>query len=174
MITLEEYIDYYEKYKKCFDTNYYHNKPLTRKRLESKYADYIRKKESKDSKYQKDEEWENVKEIVYARDNSKCQFLANISFELKKEFYKENSVTNPLLKIIDPAHIIRKVKSKECYYDSDNVVCLNRLVHTRLDNYQNPITGKNISKEETDYFWKIIVGEDNYNFLYKKYMENSI
>ena len=51
-----------------------------------------------------------------------------------------------------------------CYLD-DNVILLNRKSHDWIDSGLSPITGKNISKEELEYFWIRIIGQDLYNKL---------
>lgn len=112
-----------------------------------------------------DPEWQKCKEIVRKRDKGRCQFQYCISikesFELKAGTQKE----------LDPAHILSAGSNPELIYNPDNVITLQRYIHRRMDNYENPLNGKSVSVNEHYYWWWRIknhkIAEYDENITYK-------
>lgn len=93
-----------------------------------------------------DPKWKQVKDFVYKRDKNSCQFLKCLSM---KEYFqlKKGTQFN-----IDPAHIFSAASEPSQVYNVKNVICLTRFIHRRMDDYQNPLTGKDIDLN-THYYW---------------------
>lgn len=108
-------------------------------------------KQGKSKKRKVDERWERVKAEVFERDEHNCRIQSLLGH------YSSLPV--------DPAHVIRRSQSKKLYYDKRNIVSLSRLYHTRLDSYLDPLTGKSITREEADSWWKKIVGQETWDYL---------
>ena len=109
----------------------------------------------KRSEKEQDLEWINVREIVFKRDNRKCQLLSKLTPETLHSFSR---VAMPsLVKIIDPAHYLRRLSYPQFKYFSDNIVCLNRQSHSWIDIHCSPVTGKYISDDEIEYWWELIL-----------------
>jgi len=110
-----------------------------------------------------DKEWKLLKKRVSIRDKGKCRLIKILDF---KEYLMLRTITNNQgLNILDPAHVFPvSLYPWMCYLD-DNVILLNRKSHDWIDSGLSPITGKNISKEELEYFWIRIIGQDLYNKL---------
>lgn len=94
-----------------------------------------------------DPEWQECKEAVRKRDKGRCQFQFCISI---KESFELKTGTQ---KKLDPAHILSAGSNPELIYNPDNVVTLQRYIHRRMDNYENPLTGESISVNEHYYWW---------------------
>lgn len=180
IMTFEDFKRYYEKHKMFPGQISKSSKVLSDSKLLIKYQNWYKKEEKKLSKPKKvqkrietktgtnkDEKWLEVVKTVKNRDDNECQFLKKLE-ELNMlseiEYIFDNHPTD-MLKIIDPAHIIPKSKGKEYYYNPNNIVCLNRVSHSYLDQMLHPIFGTKISKLEREEWWKFIVGKDRYEAL---------
>ncbi|MFA5760064.1 MAG: hypothetical protein WC942_12045 [Clostridia bacterium] len=179
MKSFEEYVNYYKKYKRCLGQMRNPKHTLNEKELKSKYEKYCKSEQKKEDKKNKlfeeklleekeipiDNQWENVYTLVHKRDKEYCRLKLILSIEELKEL-NQNPIS--LLNQLDVAHVIPRSASKNLYYDLDNLVLLNRISHSWLDTYKNPINGKPIKKEERDMWWKRIVGEQHFNKLQER------
>jgi hypothetical protein len=184
MLTFEEYCQFYYKNNKFINSNYTFNNKLNDTQLKSKYEKYLKSNEKQTNAKQRyiennnnkitekilnnefeDEKWIEICKLVDIRDNFKCRLKTILNFQDTKILNENNPI---LLNQIDHAHIIGKGKCPELKYDIDNIICLNRQSHSWIDNYRNPINGKQITNEERIIWWKKIIGEDKYNKLLEK------
>jgi hypothetical protein len=118
----------------------------------------------KDNQIIVDEKWEKIKKDVWLRDagfyngvsviekyngwKNYCR-LWKILTEEEKEICTSNFKFNFWLNNnLDVAHIVRRSKSKDLYYDLDNLLLLGRFFHQMLDQYKCPLTGNYITKED--------------------------
>lgn len=169
MLTEKEYFDYYAKNGRCIDQINKPKNPLNKRQLYSKYSKYIKKENIKKAKTEqkvskgssKDKKWIDIKLRVFFRDDSECQLLKKIN-DNEKSIIENHGYYST---VIDPAHVFNKSSFPSLYYEPLNVVCLNRISHSFLDNNKNPITGEAISKEEIKVWWIFIIGEDRYKLL---------
>lgn len=141
--------------------------PLNEKQLKSRYEKYLQSEqkrlEARDRYSSKDPEWEELKSNL---DLTFCQLyeklltngLNNAVLELKKN-------SGHLFSIIDPAHVFGKGAYPHMKYDLDNVVPLNRFSHSMLDQSRDPITGEQISSEDSKGWWMFIIGNTKYQEL---------
>lgn len=90
--------------------------------------------------------WILLKKIVTKRDKT-CKFLKCLS---AKEYY---SLKNGSPTTIDHAHIFSAGAHPDKIYWPDNVVLLSRFIHRRMDDFQSPLTGDTITKNEHFYWW---------------------
>jgi hypothetical protein len=131
---------------------------------QSCYLKY-QKKIEKNSVFEKDEKWEEVKKIVYERDNNECQLIKKLSKETKELFLKK--VNPQLVNIIDPAHYLSTGSYPEYKYDPDVILLLNRQSHTWIDCQCSPVTGRQISIEEKEWWWEFLLGKERKDRLDK-------
>jgi hypothetical protein len=172
----EQYKEFYENNGRTVDQMQMLKSFLNERQLKSKFEKYLKKLEKqrqaierqrekmKNKEYETDEKWEEVKRQVRLRDNNQCNLWNKTNFDEKEHIYK--TVGNlSLLHTLDPAHVFNKSVYPHMKYDTDNVVLLNRLFHGRLDHFTNPITGKSITKEEQERWWRRIIGNNWYDEL---------
>ena len=169
-MTFEDYCTFYKKYGKCLNQLSKPKHTLNEKELFSKWKSYSKAKVKSSQKVQKgvvgDPFWDEVSNLVWKRDEGKCRFLSKLKIDKYEDYwYIINIAPYDLLQKLDLAHVIPRSKSKKLYYDPDNIVLLSRYVHSSLDTYHDPITGKSITKSQVDNWWKYIVGEDKYEKL---------
>jgi len=110
------------------------------------YKKYVLKKEKdwKKDHEEKDYEWESLKETIKLRDMS-CLFVKiatvqELSILEKKEGWW-------LQKFIDGAHLISRAEAPSQIYNVNNVILLNRYIHSCLDQFINPLTGESMGIE---------------------------
>lgn len=119
-----------------------------------------------------DQKWKEVKDFVYKRDKSSCQFLKCLSM---KEFYQ---LKKGVESKIDPAHIFSAASEPSQIYNPKNIICLTRFIHRRMDNYQSPLTGEDIDLNEHYYWWwriyKHSIESYDKNKDYKKQLKDEI
>jgi len=169
ILSLEDYISYYNKHDKCIDQFSKSNNSFNDRQLLSKYNKYVKKidcKKKKDlEKNNKPSYWDDwvvCRDKVYERDNYSCRLWGILSYEEKKIFKESNSyLTNTL----DPAHIISRGESKNLICEVKNIVLLDRAFHSRLDFCKCPLSGKSISKIEREKWLKRIIGDDLFKWL---------
>jgi hypothetical protein len=103
-----------------------------------------------------DEQWQECKRKVIARDKNKCQLIAHLT---TPEYNTLNrNAPRHLLSILDPAHCIAVSEDPTIMYDVSNVWTVNRYSHENLDNLCSPIDGHRITKEEQEIWWRRIKG----------------
>jgi hypothetical protein len=77
-----------------------------------------------------------------------CQFWKSFSPEEKIKFMDSIKGSEWLLQTIQVCHIEFKSTHKELKYDPNNAVLGNHICHSRLDTYKDPVTGKDMTKEQ--------------------------
>lgn len=185
MLTEEEFIEQYER------TGYFpggqYTKPNAKyndRQLRSKYQSYVKSQEKKQDRRQaqiekqqekftqivengfedlKDHAWIQMREDVYRRDNYRCQLYAVLTPEEKKQF--GNSFGYHWLRILNPAHIFKVGSNPSIKYKPEYVVTMNQISHSMLDQNNCPLTGRQINKEDVEWWWKRIIGENQYEKL---------
>lgn len=178
ILTFEQFVCYYEKFHRFPDNSYISPKGYNEQQFRTKYKRFLSSQKKRKEKSKKtvekqrqknverasklDEKWEHLKEIVDKRDGHSCRLFKLLSIDEKKSVqeYLHNR-----MKTIDRAHIFRRSKYIHMKYMAENVVCLYRLFHSRLDSFCDPLTGIAITSEEVDKWWRRIVGEEKYNWL---------
>ena len=109
--------------------------------------------------FEPDYKWLELKEELVFRDGSclvmKILTPQEISIVEKLDGYWLNN------KFVDGAHIKSRAELPKQIYNIKNVVLLGRFFHTRIDNYQDLITGENISKEQVAQWWTRIMQQNN-------------
>ena len=176
MLDFEEYVNYYKKYKRCLGQMQNPKHTLNERELKSKYEKYCKSEQKREDKKNKlfeeklleekeipiDIKWENVYTLVHKRDREYCRLKLILT---KEELAELNKNPVNLLNQLDVAHIIPRSSSRKLYYELDNLVLLNRVSHSWIDTYKNPINGKPITREERKEWWVRIVGLQLYNYL---------
>jgi hypothetical protein len=172
-MNFDEYKAFYEKTGHCVNTAKTKNK-LNDIQLLSKYNKYLKtlqkqadaKKRHSDKAKEKiieiDEKWIEIREAVFKRDSYTCQFMKILNSEELK-LYKQ--IAGSFIKVLDPAHIITRSEAPSLVYDIDNIITISRIAHSYIDHFQDPITGKSMTKEEQLKWWYRIVGESRYKLL---------
>jgi len=163
-MTYDEFIASYNKYGKCVNQIRSPKNKLNDKQLKFQYEKYLQKNNIvKENNI--DQSWILTREEVFSRDDSKCQL------RLKLKPHEEHIVRQSLfpdVEVIDPAHVFGKGAFPHMKYDVENIVCLTRLFHSRLDTYHDPITGSLIDKNDHEQWWRRIIGDSQYNKLKRK------
>lgn len=95
--------------------------------------------------------WQECKRKVDQRD--KCQDIFKMCLSAKE--YHLCKPGNQMQ--IDHAHVFAASEEPEHIYNPKNVVCLVRWVHRRMDDYQNPLNGESVDRNEHFYWWYRIV-----------------
>lgn len=165
MYTFEEFVEYYES------TNFFPNgiytpkKECNEKQLQSYYKKYCKKYEKigeriqqESDKGSKDSLSEETKFIVTNRDGNRCRLWSILTSD-EKNIAIKNGYNNPIAKKLTFAHVIRRSNNTELVNDPDNVYQVSLLFHSRLDEYKNPLTGKYLSKDDINLWWKRIVDD---------------
>lgn len=112
-----------------------------------------------------DEQWEQIRKEVAERDQS-CRLLKILSIEEMRLAEKIlTTCRGTLYETLDCAHVFGKGAHPKIKYDSKNVVYMHRVFHGRLDQYKNPVTGKSMTKEEHQRWWKRIIDDETWNYL---------
>ena len=160
-MTFEEFVNQYKKYGKCPGQMSKPGHTLNERELRARYEKYIKLKEKKIQKGSWDDpKWKEVADIVWKRDRGQCRLLSKLKVDnpdLYLYFIKNNMKS--LYTKLDLAHIIPRSKSSELYYEPSNIILLNRVSHSNLDTYHNPVTGEAINKEEQEKWWRYILNE---------------
>lgn len=105
-----------------------------------------------------DPEWQKTKAEVDKRDHGRCSFSACLSM---KEAYKLQKGSEMH---IDHAHVFSASNRPDLIYNPDNVVCLTRYIHRRMDNFKNPLTDEDIDLNEHYYWWTRILQKKYYEY----------
>jgi len=161
-MTFEEFVNQYKKYGKCPGQMSKPGHMLNERELKFRYEKYIKPKEKKIQKGSWDDpKWKEVANIVWKRDKGECRLLSKLKIDNPQLYmYFINNNLPSLYTKLDLAHIIPRSQSAELYYETTNLILLNRISHSLLDSYHNPITGKPITKEEHEKWWRYILNEE--------------
>lgn len=112
-----------------------------------------------------DVQWQNCKDIVFNLDKSQCLLCQCLTVSESIVFQKSNPEN--VLKI-DPAHYKAVSQRQDLMYDPNNVYCLCRSHHERMDNNRHPITNETCTKEVTESFWQRVIAKRQENVHGKK------
>jgi hypothetical protein len=150
--------------KKCLRNTIYNEKTCSRIPKQQRCFEKYNKIKEKSNKQKTDEKLDEIlKNEVWMRDagyipkTSKvtmnnwkliCCFWKCLTEKEKIDFIENNKSMLFLCCNIDRAHIFGKGSHIDLKYEASNVLLINRLAHSRLDNFQDPITGKPITKEK--------------------------
>lgn len=163
-MTYEEFEESYKKYGRCPGQSGRPKNKLNDKQIKFLYDKHILKLEQK-KEFKIDEEWIKVRSEVFDRDRNHCQLMDKLNSDqynkIKDSLFAET-------RIIDPAHVFGKGAYPHMKYDVDNVVCLSRLFHSRLDSYHDPISGESITNYVHNNWWIKIVGKQQYEILKRR------
>lgn len=135
------------KQKRCFDRY---------NRLDAKHKE--------EAKTAVDDQWVAVQKIVRDRDQS-CRFVACLTLE-EAHLAKQNDVWAP--SVLDCAHVFGRGSYPFLKYDVDNVVLMSRRFHSAMDTYRDPVTGKPMSDDQRDAWWRRIIGNERFDKLETK------
>jgi len=116
---------------------------------------------------QDDKRWKDTRAKVYKRD-TRCRLLRVIT---PREYLELSRNAGPTrMTLMDPAHFKPVSSHPEFCYDVDNIVLLNRFSHEMLDSCKDPLSGKSITLEEREAWWKKILksNKKQYEALIKK------
>ena len=94
-----------------------------------------------------DPQWSQTKMLVDKRDHKLCRLMRCITVVESKLL----KVGSP--KTIDRCHIFKASVFIDHIYNIKNIVSLQRYIHHRMDNYENPLDGTPIDLNETWYWW---------------------
>ena len=112
-----------------------------------------------------DEQWQDVKKVVRARDRTD-RLLKIVT---AKEYLKLKKTAAPaLLHRLDAAHVFSVSSHPQMCYDADNIILLNRFSHEQLDSCRDPITGDRITPQEQVEWWRRLIGSEKYDILIEK------
>ena len=160
-MTFVDFLAYYKKNGRCPQDGHLRKNPYTDKQLITRYKHYVqRHPEGKTP----DQEF---REKIVARDSC-CQLYNKLTYE---GLYRVNKQLSYETNKLDVAHIFPKSTYPKLRYDTNNAVLLTRMFHNRLDEQNDPVTGKPISKEKTNEWWEFIIGSEHYKQLLEKVNE---
>lgn len=178
MLTYDEYSAFYRDKGRFPDGSHVPKKPCNGRQLRSKYDRYLKSLEKaslrrldaiergKEGSIEKkgliDERWERCKEIVDMRDFHSCRLYNCLSDEEK---YSIRGLLKGRMKTIDRAHVFRRSGYRHMRYMTENIYCLYRLFHSRLDSYKDPLTGNPIDDMMVRDWWIRIIGMERYEWL---------
>lgn len=107
-----------------------------------------------------DELWQECKRQVYEIDQSQCLLCQCMTVAEGITFAKSNPYNTAK---IDPAHHLPVSQRPDIMYDVNNVFCICREHHNRLDNCRHPITGEVCNSEVTESYWQRIIAKRKEN-----------
>lgn len=107
-----------------------------------------------------DEAWQECKRKVYELDKSQCLLCQVMTVQEAMQFSASNPVNTST---IDPAHRIAVSQRMDLMYDVDNVFCICRCHHNRLDTSRHPITNEHCTSDVTNLFWQRIAKQREEN-----------
>lgn len=159
MMSFEQFKAYYEENGRCVNDIQPRSKPLNQKQLDRRYQQYVQSQKRREERYEDykvvDDEWVEVREYVLSRDRYTCR-LTEVLTDEERERVTPRDEYNPFA--CDPAHVFPRSTHPHLAYDTDNVVALCRLFHSRLDTFRNPLNGLPLSKAQHREWWERIVG----------------
>lgn len=108
----------------------------------------------------KDKKWQDCKKQVYEMDKSQCLLCQCMTVAEAIQFKNSNPINTSR---IDPAHYKAVSLRMDLMYDPQNVFCICREHHNRLDRNRNPITNELCTPEVTESFWQRIINKRKEN-----------
>jgi hypothetical protein len=124
------------------------------------YKKYVAKKEKEYKKQfeDKDYRWEDLKEEIKLRDSS-CLFTKIATMDELRIL--ESREDWWISKFIDGAHVVSRAEAPSQIYNVNNVILLNRYIHSKLDQFINPITLEFMGLEGKALWFTRIMQENN-------------
>ena len=104
-----------------------------------------------------DEKWQECKKEVFRLDGGRCCLCKCMTVKEKLDFEKSMEGEMDQTTIIDPAHYKSVSTNTDIMYDPNNVFCLCRTMHNRIDYMKDPYTGKPIDLETQEKYWQRII-----------------
>lgn len=156
-MTYEQYKDHYEKYGMCVNDSFRRKNRYTENQLKTRYEKYRKQLEDNG-----DTEDQKLRKDLIRRDKT-CQLFSRLTMDEKIDLKKNEVFVD--YKNCDTCHVFNKSSYPWMRYDLLNVVLLARVFHNRLDQHKHPITGKQMTREQTNDWWKRIIGVDRWNYL---------
>ena len=86
-----------------------------------------------------------------------CRFWRCLTIEEQNLFLTVNREHLWLCRNVDKAHWRGRGSHPELSHKLENIVLINRLVHTRLDTYKDPITGDDITADVRDAWFQRMI-----------------
>lgn len=146
------------------------SKKLNQDQLETAYQQYLkkmigqaaRKHEKAESKGAGPSPDAKLRKEIERRDFHTCRLIPLLNKEERDLLFSNCGI---LYRTLDAAHVFEKSAFPHMRYMKNNVVLLNRFSHNMLDQQKSPLTGKGITREMKDDWWKRILGKDYYEEL---------
>lgn len=163
-MTFEEFKQHYATYGWCLGDLSRPTKPLNEKKLVTKFNSWLKKQQ----RFQRASEFDTtssldqeVRAAVKKRDKT-CRLLQILTPE-RLVILKKNA--GPWIRQLDAAHVFGKGSHPWMRYRLSNVILLNRYSHSMLDTGHDPVSGALLSGEYIRLWWRILVGEPEYESL---------
>jgi hypothetical protein len=173
MISFEDFKKEYIKRGICLGQMSIPKHTLNERELSTRYEKYVKAQNKKNTKVGKgtfeDPLWIEVSTTVHKRDKEQCRFLSKLKVDNPElyVYFIENNLSSLYTKL-DLAHIIPRSDSKALYYEPENLILLNRVSHSLIDMYHDPVTGKPITKQQREDYFRYIIGNELYEDLLKR------
>lgn len=172
ILTLEEYINFYNRRGYCVDSVGVPKNKLNYNQLCYKHERYVKKEERKlnKTKIKKqnininkfDEKWDETKKKAFELNPNAEEFWNSLNMTEYEVMKKRCKGT---FGILDPCHIFGKGSHPHMKYLIENIVIAPRYFHSLIDQYINPFTGENISEDERNSIWIKIIGKECFQEL---------
>jgi hypothetical protein len=117
-----------------------------------------------------DLEWKKVCKQVDERDKRMCRFSRCLTAGEEREFLKGGNAGMHL----DHAHVYEVSFFPEEYTNLKNIYLINRTVHSKLDHFQDPLTGYPSNTQHHSYWWWRIINLSTERFDESKDYESLV
>lgn len=107
-----------------------------------------------------DLEWQKAKKKVRELDNNSCCICKCLTYAEAIQM-QDSCHGNGNFETIDPAHHYPVSIRPDLVYNTDEIYCLCRFHHDRIDNYRDPVTNEIIGKEKHEEWWDRIKATRN-------------
>lgn len=171
--SFEEFCSYCDK-KLCLRNTIYNAKTCVRDSKRKRCYDKLKKTKEKFVKkltnFQKDEFADSVwqRDAGFIPDKKQidhwekyCRFWRCLTSQERVQFYKIHKDNLYLCNNLDVAHVEGKGRNPGEKTNLENVVLLNRLAHSLLDTYFDPLTKEKITAEERERWFDRIISYSN-------------
>lgn len=105
--------------------------------------------------------WQVCKQKVFELDGHRCCLCKCATAAEMIAFKKSMEGEMDQTKIIDPAHYKSVSTNVGIMYDPNNVFCICRTMHNRIDYMKDPYTAKPIDLETREWYWQRIIATRN-------------
>ncbi len=166
--SFDDFLAFYSKNGFCLGAFSRERKCWNEKELKAKYEKYIRSLSRAEEKQAQKKEFERP--IPDPSGPMRCSLIERLQTDPERCHLEIqlSAAGSFLLHQIDRAHVFGRGPFPHMKYDIDNLVWLNRWSHNNLDQYRDPISGKSISAEDVEWWWRYIVGNERYDRLANK------